>query len=343
MPTQIDYQLGLGLETTYGTGVTPSRFFESEVAFDYTPVKVQGAGTRPGKAVNRLNRNKLARVEVSGSQDLEVPTSGFGFLLKAALGDVSSAQVATSGVYQHVATHRTASDYLDSYTVQGVLPELGSSTRPFTFTGCMVKSLELSVSEGGILTAKLDWVGKDMTTATAAAVASYPDSDLFTFVDGQITIGSTVTAPTSTALATATATITNPVINDFSVKIDNGLDSAGYGLGGAGKRSRKNALGMRAITGKISAEFRNELVSAYTAQTPLAVVLNFVGSKDIATSGGPQYATLQIVLPSILLKGGLPKSNKADVIKIDHDFEAFDNGVAVQPIWVVYRSTDTAV
>ena len=34
MSTQIDYQIGIAPESTYGTAVTPSRFFESAGEFD---------------------------------------------------------------------------------------------------------------------------------------------------------------------------------------------------------------------------------------------------------------------------------------------------------------------
>ena len=49
----------------------------------------------------------------------------------------------------------------------------------------------------------------------------------------------------------------------------------------------------------------------------------------------------QIALSSVLLKGDVPQSNGGAPVSVDIDFEAFDNGVAAQPIYVLYRSADT--
>ena len=328
----------MAVETTYGVAVPVTRFFEAPVAFDYTPVKVQGTGTRPGKRLHRLERNVRVRTEASGTTDVEVGTAGFGILLKAVLGAVTSAQVSPGppAVHQHVFT-LTANDYLDSYTIQGVVPTLGSgASLPQTFVGCMAQSMELTASEGETLKASVSWGAKDMLTSEAAAVASYPTSDLFTFVHGEVVVkdAGTLTIPSGTALASVTAgtDVALSAVKSFSTKIDNGLDTAGYNLGGGGKRSRKQALGNRTVTGQMTVELTDAKVrDAYMLQKPLQVLLTF-------TNGD---AVLQIVLPSVLLGGGIPKSNGGDVITVDASYEAFDSVFAPHPIWVVYRSTDT--
>lgn len=346
MSTQIDYQIGLAPESNYGVAAAVSRFFESEVKFKYNPVKVQGKGTRPGKSVNRLQRNVLSRIEATGDMELEVPTVGFGILLKAVLGSVTSTQIGTSGVYQHVFT-LAANDFLDSYTIQGVLPHLGGGTNPHTFTGCVAGSLDLDVTEGEILTAKIPWTAKDMNTSTAAVAASYPYFDLFTFVGGAISASAVdaVVAPTATALATqASTTPLAPNVLSASVSIGNDLDKGGYLLGGAGKRGRKNALGRRAITGKLKVEYTdNQLRDAFIQQKPVGLILTFTGPNQIGVDAGsnPLFPTLQIVIPSLLLKGDIPQSNGGAPIEIDADFEGFDNGSSAQPITVVYRSVET--
>ena len=44
-----------------------------------------------------------------------------------------------------------------------------------------------------------------------------------------------------------------------------------------------------------------------------------------------------------LLKGEVPASKDGSPITLSIDFEAFDNGSAAQPIWIVYRTLDTTV
>lgn len=344
MTTQLDYSVGLGKEATYGVGVTPTRFFESDASMKYDVQKTQSKNFRAGSRVNRQNRNVLKHIEVSGDQTIEAATKGLGFLLEAVFGVNTNTLVpsTTPPVYQQVHTLRTT-DPVTSYTIQEVLPTIGGGAgQPHTFVGCVADSIEFSAKEGGIVECKLSWLGKDMNTATAAAAASYPVGDeLFTFVQGSIGYAGSLTEPTPTALAALSGQASSN-INDFSLSVKNNLDSGGYNFGGKGKRSRPNVLGMAELTGKLTAEYTdNTLRDAYIAQTPLPLVLTFT-SADADANGG-KGPILQIVLPAILLKGEIPTSNDGKPIEQSIDFEVFDNATASKPIWVVYRTYDIAV
>lgn len=342
--TQLDYSVGIGKEETYGTAVTPTRFFESEAEMKYDVQKSQSKMFRPGKRVNRLNRNVLSKIEVSGDQTIEPSTKGLGFLLEAALGVVTNNAIADTSpeVYQQVHT-LTKADHLDSYTIQEVLPLLGAGAgQPHTFTGCMANSIDISGKTGDPLELKVSWLGRDMVTDIAAAATSYPaDDDLFTFVHGSIGYDGTLTAPTTTALASLSGDPASN-ISDFSVSVANNLDTEGYNAGGSGKRSRPNVLGKAGVTGKVTAEYTdNELRDAYINQTPLPLVLTFEHERVLSAAPSDTVAVLQIVIPAILLKGEVPTSNGGSPITQSIDFEVFDNGAAAEPIWIVYRTLDT--
>lgn len=346
MTTQLDYSVGIGKESTYGEAATPTRFFESDASMKYDIQKSQSKIFRPGKRAPRLNRNVLSRVEVNGDMTLEATTKSLGFLIEAALGAVTNTVIADTApaVYQQVHT-LLLNDFPDSYTIQEVLPHLGGGAgQPHTFTGCIASSLMFSAKEGAPIEVKVAWMGRDMVTDVAAAVASYPvDDDLFTFVHGSIGHAGTLTAPTATALGSLSG---DPASNitDFAVTVANNLDSGGFNLGGAGRRSRPNALGKAAITGKITAEYTtNTLRDAYVNQTPLPLVLTFEHESVLSEVPSPTRAVLQIILPSVLLKGEVPTSNDGSPITQSIDFEAFDNGLAAQPIWIVYRTLDSTV
>lgn len=342
MGTQLDFSVGLAKETTYGTPVTPTRFVESEAKMKYEIKTAQGRGLRPGKNVNRLNRHQAVHFEGSGDIDIDVPTRGFGFLLNALFGQVTSTLVPATApaLYQQNHTLQAASDPVQSFTLQEILPTLGGvNTYPHTFTGCVFDSMELSAKEGAILEAKFSLTARELQTAFAAAATSYPvDDALFTFVHGEISIGGTLTAPTTTAPASLSGT---PAANiaDFSLSVKRNVDSDGWNLGGAGLRSRAPLYGKPELTGKITAEYTdNTLRDAYLQQTALALVLTF--EHNVAVSGAHK-PTLQVVLPAIRLGGEVPSSDGGKAIKLSIDFEAFDNGVAAQPIWVIYRTLDT--
>lgn len=334
MGTQLDYTVGLAKESAYGTPATVTRFFESEAKAKYDVQTVKSKGLRPGKNVARTSRHSISHFEGSTDIELDAPTSGLGFMIEAVLGAVTSTLVST-GLYQQVHTLSTT-DPVKTYTIQEVVPTIGGlNSFPHTFSGCAFDSLEIAAKEGEYVTLKTSATIRGLSTAVAAAAASYPSNDsLFSFVQGAVVVGTgTLTEPTTTALASITGA---PAVNitDVSVKVARNLDKKGWNLGGAGLRSRPPQLGKPEITGKMTAEYTdNTLRDAYLAQSNLALVLTF-------TNGA---AVLQIVIPTIRLKGEVPGSNGGDPITQSIDFEGFDNGTATQPIWIVIRTADSAV
>jgi hypothetical protein len=334
MVYQFDFQTGIGLETTYGTPVTPTRFYETPVNFDYTPVKVQGVGARPNRRAPRLDRNVLARIEASGTTEMDVPTAGFGFLLRAVFGSsplTGTITGTTPQLYQHLFTLSSTSS-LDSYTIQGVVPTLGDLSLAQTFPGCVASSLELTANEGEIVKATIEWQGRNMVTDQEAAVASFPTASVFTFAQGVIGIrdGATLGSGTTSLMSLTGGTeVAASAVRSFNIKIDNGLDTAGYTLGGGGERTRRNQIGERKITGQVTVELTDAtLRDAYMQQKPLRMLLTFTNGQSV----------LQVAVNQLLLQGGVPKSNAGDVITIDAPFEAFDGAGA--PVQIVYRSTD---
>lgn len=338
--TQLDCSIGISpAEATYGDITTPTKFFEfTDESFDWNPTFVQGAGLRVGSRVVRSARRSLGKEMVTGDLTVEACSKGLGALIKAALGSVTSTQRVATGVYQHNFTP-TTTDYLDSYTLQKGVPLLGGgATTAYTFPGAQCGSIEFDCPNSEIVTVKTSWMAREVDTATSYAAPSYATPiELLTFIDGAITIGGTVTAATTTALATGGTAVAN--IRDFNLTFDNGLDDGGFNLGGAGKRSRKAAVGLASVKGKITAEFdATTLADAYLNQDDLALVLTLTGASTIGT--GSDNPALQIHVPNIRLEGELPKANGGDVIVQSIDFTGFDN-LSDSPLIVSYVSTDT--
>jgi hypothetical protein len=343
MTTQQDCSLGIKKESEYGTYVAPDQFLEHRSeSFDVNITHTQGVGARVGSTVARAGRRRRTKFEPGGSFDLEVPSAGFGIVLAAVFGTVTNNEVPTdTDVWQQVHTPKTT-DYLDSYTIQkGVPPLGGGATHAMSFLGAQCASLELKASSGDLLIATAEWIAKDMVTSEAYAAPSYPTAlDLFTFADAGIYVGNTITKATATALAAASG---DPLasVREFSLKFSNGLDSNGFNMGGAGKRTRKAAIGVREISGSLTVEYENsDLLDAWIAQEDLTLLLNFqIAEVEIAEGISP---TLQIHIPLIRLDGKLPAFNGGDVITTQIPFVGMDSlAVSTAPIYVVYRTTDT--
>lgn len=341
MTTQLDASIGVAKETVYGTPVTVSKFVEyTEESIDWSPTFLQGQGLRSGSRTARAARRALGRQMVGGDFTVEAASKGIGWILEAAFGTVVSTQRAATGVYQHNFSP-IANDYLSSYTVQKGVPILGNnSVAAHTFPGMVCSSLEFDLSNSDFLKLKPNWNGREVQTGVAYAAPSYPTPvELLTFVGGSIVIGGTVTAPTTTALATGT---TVGDIRDFNMTWDNHLDDGGFNLSAGGKRARKPAVGIGEIKGKLTAEFDAvTLRDAYLGQTTLGLVLTVAGFGTIGT--GTDVPAVSIYVPAIKLEGELPKtSSGGNVITQSIDFTGLDSLAASGPIVVSYVTTDTA-
>lgn len=342
MSTQLDCSIGLSAaEPAYGTAATVSKFVEFiDESLDWNPTFMQGQGQRVGSRVARAGRRVLGKQMAGGDVTIEAPSKGLGALLKAALGAVTTTQRAATGVYQQNHTLATT-DAIDSYTIQkGTPPVGGGATSAETFLGAVCTAMEISLANSEILKVKTSWNAREVRTDIAYAAPSYPGSpfEIFKFVGGAITIGGVVTAPTTTALASGGTTVAN--IRDFSVAVDNGLDDAGFNIGGAGKRSRKPVVGIAPVTGQVTAEYSdNTLRDALLAQTHLNLVLTFLGSTPIGS--GSDVPALQIVVPDFVFEGELPKAASGAPIAMSMPFTGMDN-LTQPPIQVCYVSTDTA-
>ena len=264
-------------------------------------------------------------------------------LLGAALGSSTVTAVpSATGAYQQVHTP-LVNDFPPSYTIQKGIPLLGGAVQAETFLGAVCESAEIKASNSGLVTLDTEWTAREVRTDVGYAAPSYPTGlDIFSFVHGSIVIGGTLTLPTTTTPTTGGTTVAN--IREASVKWSNKLDSNGWNLGGAGKRSRRPALGMAEIGGSLTAEYdSNTLRDAYLNQTPLAMVLAFTHTSLIGT-GTPVAPLLQVTIPMVYLEGDVPKANGGDVVTQSIPFTGLDNLAAgAKPIYVVYRSTDAAI
>lgn len=338
MTTPLDCSIGIKKESVYGTAVTVDRFLEfTDEGLEDKTEYGQGEGMRPGQRTVRLDRRVTSKIDAGGNVEVEAKTKGLGLLLEAALGALTNTETADSGVYQQV--HTLTAGALPSYTLQKGIPD-DAGVETFTFPGCQAESIEFDFSNSEILKIALEFMGRETVRDVAYATPSYPTADaLFTFVHGVITVSAgSLTVPTTTALASITGGST-ATIRSGNVSVAQGLDGEGWNMGGAGKRTRARKVGRATVTGSLEFEFADETTSdAYLDQDTLSLVLTFTHDSTIGASSAP---VLQIVIPALRLEGAVPTANGGDVITVSADFTALDDGTN-EPIYVVYRTTDTA-
>lgn len=340
MTIQADCSIGFKKETTYGTAVTVDRFLEfTSETLDYEREYFQGEGMRPGSRLARSGRRVLVKDGGAGDIELEVPSKGLGTFLEALMGTAGSANVA-GALYQQLFTLQKT-DYLPALTIQKGIPRLGADTvDAYTYKGAVNRSFELSIAGNDVLKLKSSWHAKEVDTATAYATPSYATGvELFSFTGASLVVGGSVTVPTTTALASGGTSVAN--VRDFTISVDQKGDDNGWNIGGAGKRSRRAAVGLAEVKGKITAEYdATTFRDAVANQTALALVATFTAATDITAGNKP---TFQIVVPDIRFEGELPKSNGGDVITQSIDFTAFDGLVAAHALYIATRTADTAL
>lgn len=182
-------QLGIAEEVTWGTAVTPTRFYEllsESLAAEYA--RVQSEGIRSGQRVLRSDDWTTGIQRVSGSVELELTTRNMALLFKHAMGAVNTTG---SGPYTHTCTPGDLTG--KGLTVQVGRPGTAGTVHPFTINGAKVEAWELGFELDETTKLTLDLVGKTETTATALATASYTSSnDVYAFTHGSISLGGSV-------------------------------------------------------------------------------------------------------------------------------------------------------
>lgn len=336
MAAVIDSSVGIAVESTHKTYVAPTRHYEyNSESLKWSKGTKQGKGIRVGSRVLRSSRRVVPTAEGGGDITLDVVSKGMGLLWQAGLGTSVSTQIAAGPGYQQ---NHTFGDTLNSLTVQKGVVRADGTVDAYSFLGCTVSGFSLDSPNADIITAKFSVDAADMTTAQSYVAPSYvAGAEVMHF--GMVTaqIAGTVTAPTTTALASVASAITVGVRN-FSLDVTNQLDDKRFNYGQSGRKSRQ-IPGVREVKGKFTAEYdQTTLRDAFLNDTDVSLVITAQG----ALISGAVYNTLQIIVPVARLDGDLPEAGADGVTTVDHSFVGLDGGTQ-QPLTIVTRSADTAL
>lgn len=317
------HQVGVAAETTYGTAVTADHFYEDVACeFDLQQEEIESASLRAGNMVLRSDRRVNDRLGVEGSLNLEVMTNGFGLLLLHALGAVT---ISTPSGATNTRLHRhvLADLYGKSLTVQGGIPDVGGTVRPFNWLGCKVSSWELSQALNGLLMLGLSIDGQDEDSdgTPALASASYPTRNLFHY--GQCSVTVAGSAFDATAL---------------SLSGNNGLATGRRFLRASTLKKEPIHESFREFAGELTGEFEDlTAYNRFVNKTVVAVVMTWTGA---VIEGSFNYK-LDINLPAVVFTGTTPKVSGPEIVELGLPFKVLNDGTN-EPITVDYYTTDTA-
>ncbi len=321
IPSGLSAQLGIAEESTYGTPVTVTRFYEfiSE-SLQLEIERIESQALRSGTRVQRSDRWSSGQKSVGGDVEMELANKSFGLWLKHTLGGVVTSQPDAGGnptVFDHTFT---PGDLPTSLTVQVGRTDVGGTTRAFTYHGCRVASWKIEAAVGEIAKITATLLGEDEDTATGLASASYPSSlSLMTFVNGSLTLAGSAHD-----------------VKAFSLEGENGLADDRYFLGSQLRKQPLEAE-MREITGELETEFQDlTAYNRFVNGTEAALVLLFEGA---TISGAFKFATQ--ITANIRTDGETPTVGGAEIIEQPLQFKCLGN-TSASALTVLYRTTDSS-
>jgi hypothetical protein len=298
-------QLGIGVESAWGTAVTPTRFleFRDGTAFKQEIDRIESEARRAGVRVARSDDWTPGKKVVSGSIELDLTTKNAALLFKHA--GFSSVVSSGSGPYSHVETPGSLTGL--GLTLQFGIEDTAGTAQPFTYAGGKVKSWKMACAVGDLASLVLDLVAKSETTATALATASYTSgSNVFSFVHGAITIAGVAVK-----------------VREFELSGDNKLNDDRFFLG-QDTTSEPLESKVRAYGGSLTCDF--ESLTAYNrfvAGTEAALVLTFTRGADVVTVAGnvrfdgeTPKASNDIAEQTLPIKFLSPNTTDADAITV---------------------------
>ncbi len=324
--TTLNTQLGIVDETTYGTPVTVTRFYEyTSESIQLQTGRVESPALRTGTRVLRSDRFEPYRMGAAGRLQLDVPTKGFGLMLKHMMGTAAIGSVTDANQTQ---TFTVGSLLGDFFTLQVTRPFNPAGTvQAFTYHGCKVTDWTLSCDLDGFLMADIGIDAEDEDTSTALATASYPaDFRCFSFVGAAATIGGSAIE-----------------LKNFSISGDNALDTDRRYLRASALKKEPVENGMRSYEWSATADFSdltqyNRFASATRAGALAAIVATFDGP---VAHGGTTLPRLEITIPAARFDAvDVNVSGPAALMQDMSGVALFDG--TNSPVTITYRTTDSA-
>lgn len=318
----LDAQIGLAKESTYGTFVAPTRFYEFNSESIVPAVqKLYSMPLGTGR-FQRTSRRRTFVTGAGGNIEIDAVTRGIGLLLELMFGEVATAQVASTDEYTHTFTPSLDGKRGLSATVQVGRPSTDATVNPFSYVGGKVTGWTMSAALNEILKIQTTWDFMNQATDEALATPSYAtDPEPFTFLDGTLSID-------SSAVGT---------IKGVSLTMAEAMDTARRYFGNL--KGEPLANGELAFTGQFDSEFNDmDAHDAWVAGTEIVDLdLTFTGP---LIPGETNPFKLVVTIPSLEYTGSAPQVGGPEIVQQNLPFKALYNGTD-EIITAVLHTDDT--
>ena len=325
MSSILDQVVQVGVESTYGTAVAPTRAYEAKAdTFTRDVEYLQSVGFRRDMQTIRSDRDDTISLGATGSIEFDLLNKGAGLLLQHVLGSTSGpTQLGATSAYRSTFA-TTDTGPTGSSTIQVSRVDSGGTLRPFTYEGCVATGFNIAQDLGSNLSFTLNFDAENEQTSTGEATPAYPSSATpFNYTQAVIAIdGSAATNFTS-----------------FSLDGDLAMDTARRFLNGSATKSQPKRSGVPSYTGTITAEFASLTdYNKFVNGTEFSINASWNGA-EIAS---PYNFECVISIPVAKFTGSTPVASLDSLTTVDLPFTVLDNGSSA-PITMTYTSTDTSL
>ena len=303
-------QIGIGVESTVGTAATPTRFYEfNDESIAQTIERIESEGLRTGNRVLRSDRFASGQVAIEGSFSMDMTAGNTAILFKHALG-----AVATAGSYVHTCT--MSDPFGLGLTLEVGRPGNDGTVRAFTYAGCKINTLDLSVSVGELLSAEFGIIGTTAETIGSVTSASYGTGlELLHFAGAAITVAGDAFP-----------------CKDFSLSVNNGLTGDRYVLG--------SQIAQQPIASSL-AEVTGSLVAEFVDATAYNRVVNATTAQIVATFTDSASKSITVTVPVARFDGDTPTVGGPDILDQTLNFKGLFNGTD-SPVTIAVANGDSA-
>jgi hypothetical protein len=330
--TGLGSQLGIKKETTWGTAVVVDKFFKYESeSFALAQNYVDPIGLQAGITFAPQSLTKATTRTAGGDFTAYAPFRQTGLLFdQMVAGTITPVQQSSTIAY--LSTFNVGQSVpTKSATIQINKPTLTTGDVAYTYPGCVLTAMGLSMATGGVLMSTWSWLAKDETTpattpaGSALATASYAaNDDVWAHQSTVLNYAGGGSAP---GITSVDLTWNQPYADDL------------FYLDGSGTRGKPVPNGIATVTGNLNGRFYDStFYAAFRSGAFASLTLTFAGPTAIATTFFP---TIKITLPAIQVRGSSPTVDNADLLDQSIPFVAKYDGTNA-PMKIEYTSVETA-
>jgi hypothetical protein len=323
-------QIGVATEEEYGKYKAPTRFFPFETeSLSLSKNYIKSAGLRGGRTAQAQNLHRATTRSVAGDFALELFDQGMGMLFNQVHGNTvtpTKIEEKSKKLYKQLHEIGLTDPYSKSLTVQVGRPDTGGTVRAFSYLGCKVTELKITIESGGLAMVSVSIDGKDETVAEALGAATY-DSDTLPYTFQQMAV----------KLGGATAANMRSVTLTIAV----GQNTDRYLLGNSGTKSTPIVNALLAVTADASLEFASLADHArFTEEKVVELAIEGKGAE--VEAGKEDFFAAKFIAPAAKQVGDSPTVQGPDIITTDVSFECLDN-YEKAPLSVELLSTDSTI